>query len=40
MNRGFSNNFAIVYHLNNGITRFFRNKNTVFNRAERIVRKL
>ena len=39
MNRGFSDDFAVVYHLNNCITRFCGNKNIVFNRAERVVRK-
>ena len=40
MNSSFSDNFAVVYHLNNGITNFCRGKNTVFNRTERVICKL
>ena len=39
MNRSFSDGFPVIDHLNNGITRFCGNKNTVFNRAERVIRK-
>ena len=39
MNRCFSDGFPIIDHLNNGIARFCGNKNTVFNRTERFIRK-